>query len=62
MAEAKIPVPSLTEAQNAEAVAPSSLAGYATFQRAINVTLPAQLKAANGLLREATATLGGKGQ
>jgi hypothetical protein len=52
---------SLTEAQQAEAVAPSSLKGYSAFQRAVNVTLPFQLRKAATLIRQSQSTLSGGG-
>jgi hypothetical protein len=45
----------LTAAQEAEAIAPSSLKGWSALQRSFNVTLPYQLQRANALLREAAA-------
>jgi hypothetical protein len=51
---------SLTAAQQAEAIAPSSLKGWSTLQRSFNVTLPYQLRRANTLFREAQTIMAGR--
>ena len=61
MADTSKPVPSLSEAQQSEAVAPSSLKGWGALQRQVNVSLPATIKRAMKLLNEADAVLIGKG-
>jgi hypothetical protein len=51
----------LADASSAEAIAPDSLSGWSTLQRAVNVTLALRLNELDRVLGHVDATLAGFG-